>query len=393
MLRPAAVNQLLFSDGQHESLASSRVNRSHPTTKQSLRMKTSYQLAQPPMYTYHRRLKTRPRLLFQFQQISHTPRPVPIVDVLLSGVALRGVTCNFPTIFRDKRRLGSNDLTVMVSEFTDWNPGSVKENGDHREAIATISQLYRDNGILAMKAEISLIDGRVLEATPLSNGSYEFLTYTEDGPQIFRWVLRTKVNPVSAPIGLAPQEDSKRFIFSMINAKTRRHPVLATLTRNCLEVFTEYSMPRPSSVKSWVSSSTDTNEPLDQRALVDDNMRTLIIVTSAWVAFRECWSYNLTYEEPVSIPISKWYRYGKRASRTASRAETEHSRGSVLALQTNLLQHTSTRPHTLSPTSNCVSLPTRSFLKPSKYGDFLKHSISIGSDFVGRATHRLVSNI
>ncbi|GAB1216246.1 hypothetical protein ATERTT37_005455 [Aspergillus terreus] len=240
------------SDGEHSVagpvLARPPIARAPSVRKQSSRPKTCYQLAHPAGHARHKRLKLRPKLLLQLQRVSQTPRALPVLDVLPSTVFLPRLARKFPTIFRGKKGLGPNDLIIVTSDLYERNGGDIahhflhsdEDHGEHREVVATICQLLKEDALAKGKAEICLNHGPVWEATPLPNGSYEFVANTQQGPQVLRWVQRgAKNRRVSAPPGSPVQEDTKRFTFSVINPNTRRHPVIATMTRNYLEVFDE----------------------------------------------------------------------------------------------------------------------------------------------------------
>ncbi|KAE8148776.1 hypothetical protein BDV25DRAFT_130947 [Aspergillus avenaceus] len=312
------VDSMHSSDGDYSTVGAvssrSRNGRPQAVRKQSSRPKTSYQLAHPASHARHKRLKLRPKLLLQLQRVSQTPRPLPVLDVLPSNVFLPGLSRKFPTIFRGKKGLGPNDLIVVTSDLYERTGGDIgekflspdEEHNDHREVVATICQLLKEDALSKGKAEICLNHGPVWEATPLPNGSYEFVANTENGIQILRWVLRGARNRrVSAPPGTTPQADTKRFTFSVINPNTRRHPVVASMTRNHLEVFDEYAMPTtsgpplsPTSGMSVISDDSEMDAALERKVMTtDDDLRTLIVVTSIWVAFREGWSHNFRYDD------------------------------------------------------------------------------------------------
>ena len=296
---------------------SSRMGRSQSVKKGSARPKTIYQLAHPASRACHRRFRIRPKLLLQLQQVSQIPRPLPILDVLPSTVFLPRLARKFPTIFRGKDGLGPNDLIIVASDLyeqagVDQAVGSEHDDDEeeHQEVVATICQLLTDEALSKGKAEICLNQGPVWEATPLPNGSYEFAAQTSQGVQILRWVLRgAKNRRTSAPIGSPVQTESKRFTFSVINPNTRRHPVLATMTRNHLEVFDEYSIPAtvssslPTSAMSMVSDGSD--DISSDRITLDKELRILIIITSIWVGFREGWSHNFRYNDSALALNSK----------------------------------------------------------------------------------------
>ncbi|RAL17532.1 uncharacterized protein BO97DRAFT_333537 [Aspergillus homomorphus CBS 101889] len=404
MSRQPAVDQILLSsDDEHSTvgptLASSRIARSYSVRKQSSRRKTSYQLAHPASHARHRRLKLRPKLLLQLQQVSQTPRPLPVLDVLPSSVFLPRLARKFPTIFRGKKGLGPNDLIVVTSDlyeqshgdFADKHLSSDEENGEHREVVATICQLLRDDALSKGKAEICLSCGPVWEATPLANGSYEFVAHTDEGIQVLRWVLRGGKNRrVSAPPDFTNQEDSKRFTFSVINPNTRRHPVLATMTRNHLEVFNEYSMPTtsgiasPTSAMSVISDLSEMDEPLGRRMVVDDNLRMLIIITSFWVAFREGWSHNFSYNDAASTLNPKSRCPSRQSSPTAVRAEADRS---MEEEANNPTGPSTNRRHRMS-TSSCMSSPPNTIGDRSTVGRQSKRSNSTGAAFIERTNRR-----
>ncbi|PYI22461.1 hypothetical protein BO86DRAFT_283164, partial [Aspergillus japonicus CBS 114.51] len=405
MSGPPAVDQIILSsDDEHSTvgptLASSRIARSYSTRKQSSRPKTSYQLAHPASHARHRRLKLRPKLLLQLQQVSQTPRPLPILDVLPSSVFLPRLARKFPTIFRGKKGLGPNDLIVVTGDryeqsqgdFADRHLSSDEENGEHREVVATICQLLTDDALSKGKAEICLSYGPVWEATPLANGSYEFVAQTDEGIQVLRWVLRGGKNRrVSAPPDFGLQEDSKRFTFSVINPNTRRHPVLATMTRNHLEVFHEYSIPAtsgiasPTSAMSVISDLSEMDEPLGGRMPVDDNLRMLIIVTSFWVAFREGWSHTFSYNDAASTLNPRSRCPSRQSSPTAVRAETDRSLEEEVSNPTG--PAATNRRHRMS-TSSCMSSPPNTISDQSTLGRLSRRSNSTGAAFIERTNRR-----
>ena len=386
------------SDGESsvvESTIAPRPTRSAPK-KQTSRPKTSYYLAHPAGHARHKRLKLRPKLLLQLQQSSHTTRPLPILDVLPSSVHLPKLTRKFPTIFRGKNGLGPNDLIIVTSDLygneldkAKKHKGEGKED-EHQEVIATICQLLTEDALSKGKAEICLNYGPIWEATPLPNGSYEFAADTDNGRQIMRWVQRPNKNRrvSGTTLGPAPQEETKRFTFSVINPNTRRHPVVASMTRNHLEVFDEYSTPSsvskpPTSGMSMISDDSQ----VDDRNMVpmDDKLRTLIVITSIWVAFREGWSHNFTYDDSASAlnskaicsPISS-----KHNSPTAATAENDvfpEDDGRHPNLVT-----TNGSKHLAFANRQSHTAPDMDVSKPTSSGKLNKRSNSTGANFLKR---------
>lgn len=309
------VESLPSSDGESSLVESlpgpSQLRHSSSTKKQSSRPRTSYQLAHPAAHARHKRLKLRPKLLLQLQQASHTPRPLPILDVLPSTVYLPKLARKFPTMFRGKNGLGPNDLIIAKSELYQRaleDPNTRRDSGhesdEHQEVVATICQLLTEDALPKGKAEICFNDGPTWEATPLPNGSYEFVANTEHGPQTMRWVLRGCKSRRTSGIQSTTPADTKRFTFSMIDPNTRRHPVAASMTRNYLEVFDEYTIPGskpPATDTSVISDTSQTDSPLEGSTFAtDDRLRTLIVVTSIWVAFREGWSHTFSYNDTAA---------------------------------------------------------------------------------------------
>ncbi|PYH92997.1 hypothetical protein BO71DRAFT_9457 [Aspergillus ellipticus CBS 707.79] len=383
-------------------LAPSRIGRSQSVRKQSSRHKTSYQLAHPAAHARHRRLKLRPKLLLQLQQVSQTPRPLPVLDVLPSTVFLPRLARKFPTIFRGKKGLGPNDLVVVASDLYDSAPGdttdrrlSSDEESREREVVATICQLFRDDALSKGKAEICLNHGPVWEATPLANGCYEFVANTDNGIQVLRWVLRgAKNRRVSAPPGFPMPEDTKRFTFSVINPNTRRHPVIATMSRNYLEVNDEYSIPSssglansPNSAMSVLSDSSEMDDLFDRKVMTTDkDLRMLIVITSIWVAFREGWSHNFGYDDSAVVINTKAVCPSRQSSPTPEQDRfPERDVGQPDGPGVN-----GPRRHRLSA-ATYVSTQTILADRPSNYGSLSKRSNSTGAAFMERTNNRRAS--
>ncbi|QRD82969.1 hypothetical protein F9C07_2056108 [Aspergillus flavus] len=400
------VASVISSDGEYSTagtvLSQSRNARPQTFRKQSSRPKTIYQLAHPASHARHKRLRLRPKLLLQLQRVSQTPRPLPVLDVLPSTVFLPRLSRKFPTIFRGKKGLGPNDLIIVTSDLYERSGGDIadkylssdEEHGEHREVVATICQLLKEDALSKGKAEICLNYGPVWEATPLPNGSYEFVANTENGIQILRWVLRGARNRrVSAPPGTTPQADTKRFTFSVINPNTRRHPVIATMARNHLEIFDEYAMPTasglplsPTSTMSVISDDSEMDASLDKKVIeTDDNLRTLIIITSIWVAFREGWSHNFTYDDSA-VTFNAALSPSRQPSPSAARAENEPIPAGRDNRSERLVSNGS---------KNRASVPNGSSSQPNApsdrsiaYGSLTKRSNSTGAAFMERTNRR-----
>ena len=390
-------------------VARPRVARS--TTGRKSRPKTTYQFAHPAAHARHKRLRLRPKLLLQLQQVSQTPRPLPVVDILPSTSYLPLLARKFPAIYRTRNGLGPYDVVVVISEQYERTVASIPEkyissedeDEDHREVVATICQKLQEDARLKGKAEICLNFGPVWEATPLPSGSYEFIAQTDDGVQVVRWALRGGRNRrMTAPTATQSRDDGKRFTFSVIDPTTRRHPVIASMTRNQLEVHDEYSMPTrsgtgpttPTSGMSVISDASDGETPLDANMItLDDGLRTLIIITGIWVAFREGWSDNFRYGDPVSStgprsilsPASS-----KHTSPTTTKSENDPFPDNDQASPIKELSNGGKRCMSIS------SIRRSNTTAPAdgkQFGSLSRRSNSTGAAFMDRAKRRSASGL
>ncbi|KAI9882216.1 MAG: hypothetical protein M1823_006039 [Watsoniomyces obsoletus] len=290
------------------------------------RSKTSFHLAHPPpSFINRQRLGLRPRLLLQLQRVSAASRPAPAFDVVPSTILPPSLARGLPSSFRGKDRLGPDDLVVMTSEgYSSRAPSpsmtaevddSSQGSSDTRRVVATICQRRKDGGARQGKAEICLAHGPMWEATPLTNGGYELVAMDEHGLKtVARWVPRsppmkrtmTTGSKTSLP---SPGRDDRRFNFSLINPNSRRHPIIASMTRSSIDVSDAYptsappATPSPQTPASTAPSQTSFFEPVPDSNLIqtDDRLRTLILMTGIWVAFREGWSDSFHYHDPLAV--------------------------------------------------------------------------------------------
>lgn len=394
---------LLSSDGESSVGTSAPSQPGRSSTRKGLsRPKTSYQLAHPAAHARHKHLKFRPKLLLQLQQLSHIPRPLPILDVLPSTVHLPRLTRKFPTIFRGRNGLGPNDLIVVKSDLhgrtldKSTKPNRQEDEDDH-QVIATICQLLNEDSLSKGEAEICLNYGPIWMATPLSNGSYEFVADTDEGRRIMRWALRGRKNRrMTAPAGTGLQEESKRFTFSVIDRNTRRHPVVASMTENHLDVFDRYSTPSSvaKSPEPATSAMDDTSQaaPLDDQTMaMDDKLRTLIVITSIWVAFREGWSHNFSYNDSAlalnskatSVPSSSRHNSPTRANDGSAEYPDRHSNALCQNGSKSRISFSNVR-------RSRTSLSTEQFESMSP-GSLNKRSNSTGAAFLRRSSRQSAS--
>ncbi|MCJ1466046.1 hypothetical protein MMC07_004665 [Pseudocyphellaria aurata] len=291
--------------------------------KSTATAKTSFQIAHPPPAIKHRqRLNIRPKVLLQLQQISEATRPRPILDVLPSVVFAPRLARKFPSVFKGKDGLGADDLVVVTSQNYD-SPSALNGKSENvseddswaaREIVAAICQPKKRGLGMESITEICLNHGPLWEASLLPNGAYEFVSTDEDGHKtVARWVPRPPTNSRRSSNGPGNSDTSspeqRKFTFSIINPDTRRHPVIATLTRASIDIWDRYTTPSSNIPANGVGSRQaqegrhahfdegETPTPQSTTTETDDQLRSLIVITGIFVAFREGYSPNFHYEK------------------------------------------------------------------------------------------------
>lgn len=291
--------------------------------------KTSFRLAHPPPAVKHRqRFNIRPKILLQLQQISEATRPTPILDVLPSVVFAPRLARKFPGIFRGKDGLGPDDLIVVNSqnyELSNSNNGKLEnisedDSWETREIVAAICQPKKRVTGNDGATEICLNHGPSWDASLLATGAYEFVSIDEKGERtVARWVPRPPISRRQSYNGQDNSSiaDQRRFTFSLINPGSRRHPVIATLSRSSIDISNRYSVSAPISPTAR-SISPQNQNPASTEARhahfnehqllkttmieTDDLLRTLIVITGIWVAFKEGYSPSFKYSKPIVSP-------------------------------------------------------------------------------------------
>ncbi|KAK8045617.1 hypothetical protein PG993_005641 [Apiospora rasikravindrae] len=284
----------------------------------SSRSSTAYLLAQPAPKLNQRLLHIRPQLLLQTQQVSANKRPKPTIDVYPSSAIAHSALVTplfkrFPRLARIKRELSVGDIMLVQSEDLSAPAGEHALDEDDedsinkRDLVAILSPMGRD------MAEIVLSDGTVWTAKPRIQGSvvsYDFTTEDESGKiTTARWARRkatSKPAATSAPTSPTASFSSApehRFTFSMIDPSCRRHPIMATLRPNQLEVQDTYTTvsqsagrypPTSSALGSPTTPTGQTEDapaPSPERTVqtVEDWQKTLAQVTALWVVLHQGW--------------------------------------------------------------------------------------------------------
>lgn len=288
--------------------------------KRVSRTSTAYHLAHPaPTLATHKQkiFQVRPKLLLQLQQLSLDARPRPVIDVLPSFVFVPRLLKKFPRMFRGRDKLGANDVMVVRSEDYDTpEPHSDEDHDSDEEALASrdllavICQIGKTEAGCSGVAEITLKDGSVWTACVKQNGSFEFVHV---GPSGFkttaRWVRKALTRNTGDP---STGSVEYKYIFSIIDPTSRRHPVLATLTRSKLDIPDFYSFvskstglhppasPLPTSPTCELSPVNGRGGPDRTTHAIDEDRKSLIQVTGIWVALRQNWSPYFSYNDSAS---------------------------------------------------------------------------------------------
>ncbi|KAF1977509.1 hypothetical protein BU23DRAFT_298280 [Bimuria novae-zelandiae CBS 107.79] len=356
---PIADPRMKPDPGVHNSPAASRRTSISSGTsterprKRSARPKTTYKLAQPP-HPRGGKLHIRPKVVLQLHQVVASRRPKPAYEVIPYTIFIPFSTRYKCRTYRGKS-LTACDLLILKAEEYQHNEEdkSDEERFGSREVLGVICPGKEDkNG--ATKTEILMANGQSWEVTRTPNGGYEFLHVDDHGLTLrSRWVMKPphlrRQSNMSNGSHSSPTEDRK-FTFSTISQNSRRHPIIATMTRDRIEVSDSYMMPSatspptpsvPSSTITPVAtpSSIDMNSFFDIDRLpieTDDALRSFIVASGIWVAFQENWSpaYSVhakwvppplltssTFRTPPNRTVSMTYIDSPRSASPASMTE------------------------------------------------------------------------
>ena len=291
--------------------------QSPPTSPSPTKRKTAYQIAHPPpSLKQKQRLHIRPKLLLQLHETSLTRRPVPVLDVLPSTVFATRIARKFPKIFRGKNGLGADDLIIARSpEYTDHHDGADISGGeslDSREVVAAICHPRKVVPGHGEMDEIFFNDGSFWQALHMPSGIYQFTLCQSNSNLVARWVPRHSVarrqSLRAQSRGAAALPDDERFTFSLLNPESRRHPVIASMTRRSIDVPSEYTVSSgkmsasPESIDNDSYFSETSSESPTRTLPMTEGLRTLILVSGIWVAFREGFSPNFKYDSLTLSP-------------------------------------------------------------------------------------------
>lgn len=350
------------------------------------RSKTVLQIAHPPPVRYSKARLRRPRILIQLRQLSETAPPLPVLDVLPSIVFAPRLKQRFPRIFRGNDSLGPNDIIVTSSDSAGSTLRDLEERegawdddcGDPREVIGTICQPRSSDAVLAGKAELCLDQGLAWEASPMAGGGYEFSATSGEGSVLrARWVPRREGHRRVTSLPLPAKSNlniATRFTFSIINPTARRHPVIASMTSEEIEIKDQYpafvaqNAPHsPCSAPSIETMYSDAPDSLTHpRVHTDQSLRSLIVITGLYVLFQEGWAHNLT---PCSLKL-------RDADRVTPASTTSQSPGKARTATQAFPRHVASRA-AKKPTGETVAV---------------KRTSSVGAAFIAQANQRNFSN-
>ena len=297
--------------------------------KRPPRPKTIYRLAQPPPITLPRqKLHIRPKILLQLQQVVPNRHPKPVYEVIPSDIlAPRSVRRFARSVANNK--LGPNDLMVVRAEeySLENRHRSDEERWGSRDVVGLVCVERKDEKANVVRTEIVMDDCSCWEVSLMPNGGYEFMYTDPHGlPIKCRWVPKP-AHPSRRTSGMSTDSaftnspaDEKKFTFSTIAPTSRRHPIIATMTRGSIEVLDSYTMPSGNSPSTPSSPTSSLQTPLatpagiseagsyfrdseqanDSRAIkTEEALRTFIVVTGIWVASCEGW-YD-THHKPCPV--------------------------------------------------------------------------------------------
>jgi hypothetical protein len=319
-------------------------------TKKSNKPKTTYSICHPPPASSTRqKLHRRPRSLLQLHKVVPNSRPLPAYEIIPSANFSVRLTRATTKVFRAKHSLCPNDLVVLRAE--DYYTEEPEEDQETRDVVALICKGRKEDGVASGKAKICMVDGGEWEAYPSVNGGYEFFTTDEHGLGLtVRWVPKKSKKE-------GAKSECRRFNFSTISANTRRHPIIANLSKSSLDIYDSYKMPDLSAATPTATpkqhattledglDSDDNSSPKQEVRRTDDFIRSIITMTSIYVAFKEGWSPHFKYDDqaPSSRRNSIHTPVSTPPASPAPHPIGVEKRGSILSVSSSLFRKSSLR--------------------------------------------------
>ncbi|EMC98359.1 hypothetical protein BAUCODRAFT_422778 [Baudoinia panamericana UAMH 10762] len=294
-----------------ESREGSITDSNKRSKKKCSRSKTCFSVCHPaPTNTVKQRLHRRPRSLLQLHKLCPSARPKPAFEAIPAANFNPRLTKAITRVFKAKHGLCPNDLVVLKAENYAVVDDDEDEGQEEQDVIGLICKGRKQDEAAAKegKAKICMASGAEWEAYPLVSGGYEFFTTDEHGLGLtVRWVPK-KVKDRDGTKTM--REGSKRFNFSTISPTSRRHPVIACLSKTALEINDSYKMPDAAAAtplstpkqagRSALAEAMEDETVGKEQFETDDALREIITMTAIWVTFKEGWSPSFKYDDPPS---------------------------------------------------------------------------------------------
>ncbi|KAF2103654.1 hypothetical protein NA57DRAFT_50526 [Rhizodiscina lignyota] len=306
--------------------------------KKEARAKTSYTFCHPPPKGSHlSKLKSRQRAVLQLHRVVPGSRPKPAIEVLPSGKSACKLGRHLTRLHKGKDRLGADDFVVIKAQEYDLPE---EEDPAPDDVVGIICASCKNESHASGNAQLCLEDGSTWEAVPHARGRYDFISTDEHGlNRVVRWVprrvrRRQQTSGASTPMGPPPAPEEVVYRFSTIDLRSRRHPVIANMTANSLDISNTYYTPRASvsgtsvetePISRTPNSTPDEGQDEDNSRLAGDReaiqttdlLHSLILLSGIYVALRNNWSPHFSYKTNKTND--------KTISRAGSRAGSIHS--------------------------------------------------------------------
>lgn len=250
-------------------------------TKRTRGPKSTLRFAHPiPTHPLGKHGILRPKILLQLQQ-RREPSGFhrPLYDVLPANrfAPRTKIGQKIHRLHRGKDGLEADDLVVINAEdycVSDTCSEEI-ENADPRAIVGVISPSFAAT-VATTVAEFTL-ENTVWSIKAGPNGASYILESQGETPQTARWyVPKRKRSSVIVGSSVTPAAaEGRKFYFTTILPDSKQHPIVASMTKNSLEVSESYTI-----------------ASREGEIATDETTRKLIVISAAWVFFMEGWSNN-----------------------------------------------------------------------------------------------------
>ena len=399
------------SDDQSHTQQSQDDNRSiseqKPGTRKkspSIKTRTEYRLAHPPPRSKRQqRLRIRPKVLLQLQQLSNGSRARPFIDVVQSVFHVSHLPARVQHNVKAAHELGPDDLAIVYNEAYDGaqiqdehlGSKSARNKGKVPTAVATI-QRSRFRPGEAVSVCIHMYDGASWVVSRLVNGTYEFTTEDREGERTTaRWVPRRRTigrERAGSHGSQEPPSSSGTFTFSIIDPNSRRHPIIANLTPSHIDISDRFSKPPPlttsySSQSVPASPSPDSMDKSEHDAFtgmtpISCSSKLFIAASGIWVALNEGFSPNF---DASHTETEVYDRSSATASKTSDYSfETQADSNGSQTIQAQPGSEALLAPNAPQRITSVASVPITTASETSKASH--RRSLSIRTAFTPRSS-------